>query len=1076
FLSRTMDMTIGQQVALDEALVPHASRLRIGKSNLRLRLDITSKESTLQVVYDVLRLTPFYKAFLVTPDVPEIYMQEFWAIATVHHHSIRFKMNNKKRIINLEYFREMLHICPRIPNQTFDELPFEEETIAFLRYLRHSEEIKKITDDFVYQVEHKDAKNSNEMYYLRFTKLGAILHVEQTNEDIRNSAAYNEYYAIALGAAPPKTKASVRKTHSSSDTTMSPPTAAGTRISTSAKGKQPAKSSKAKGLFVLSEVALIEAGQIKLAIKRSLQQTHISQASGSGVDKGTSIITGVPDVPSYESDEEISWKSSGEDDDDVDDQSNDDASHGRNVGGDEGSDAEDDDNEFYGDVNINLEGRDVQMTDVHTTQELEDTHVTLTLVNPDGIDSLFESTHRVDVPFMTTVEPPLLSAQTPHPPSIPIISQVQQAPAPSPTTAPSTSLCKLAVQIQSDRLRDEAQAKNEYFLNKLDENIQKIIKEQVKEQVKTSYVVAADLSELELKKILIEKMESNKSIHRSNEQRNLYKALVDAYACDKIILDTYGDTITLKIRCDDEDKDEEPSTGSDRGSKRRRACKEAESTSASKEKESKTSGKSTEGSKSHQNTANYGHIKWIEDLVPRTMWSQTPVSYDKYAIWESSHWGRKRQQFYGFVVNRESDRDVYSKCRIIAVTELQIVKWHNYKHLDWITVRRDDDKLYKFKEGVESYQKKLNLTNPDTYRSDLKRKEAFTTYSNPRGFIYQNKDKQNRLMHIDELHKFSDGMLNDVQTALDDHLKGIRMKYLPQTIWRRSDKERAAAMIQAIDKQLKTMRIMQSLEKFDVHEKHCHPTTYGRSSIRVEETMNLRYLEEKPNIQGLGHEWYFDLDYLTDTLGYKHDKAKQSAGTQEATTNPAGTQDVDSDSDCDEQVIIVPSYPSHIIPGTEPKDTSGDEVDDSPLSSADELFQKELARLKGQEQSATSDAERLGLGFANDAEKLQKRASAKTVPSGSIPVPTGSIPVPCGDTMVSTDDVPVHTSSPTDSFFDDEPTTRFPSPSNLGNHDPSPGIFSSSSYDDEFGTALTNAASTVDVSPVATKRINTIHP
>nr|GFD54509.1 hypothetical protein [Tanacetum cinerariifolium] len=45
---------------------------------------------------------------------------------------------------------------------------------------------------------------------------------------------------------------------------------------------------------------------------------------------------------------------------------------------------------------------------------------------------------------------------------------------------------------------------------------------------KTSYAVAADLSEMELKKILIEKMESNKSIHRSDEQRNLYKALVEA--------------------------------------------------------------------------------------------------------------------------------------------------------------------------------------------------------------------------------------------------------------------------------------------------------------------------------------------------------------------------------------------------------------------------------------------------------------------------------------------------------------------------------------------------------------------
>nr|GEV87909.1 hypothetical protein [Tanacetum cinerariifolium] len=58
----------------------------------------------------------------------------------------------------------------------------------------------------------------------------------------------------------------------------------------------------------------------------------------------------------------------------------------------------------------------------------------------------------------------------------------------------------------------------------------------------------------------------------------------------------------LKRRRDDEDKDEEPSAGSDRGSKRRRACKEPDSTSALKEKASKTSGKSTEGSKSYQKT------------------------------------------------------------------------------------------------------------------------------------------------------------------------------------------------------------------------------------------------------------------------------------------------------------------------------------------------------------------------------------------------------------------------------------------------------------------------------------------
>ncbi|GJZ62406.1 hypothetical protein Tco_0618543 [Tanacetum coccineum] len=69
-------------------------------------------------------------------------------------------------------------------------------------------------------------------------------------------------------------------------------------------------------------------------------------------------------------------------------------------------------------------------------------------------------------------------------------------------------------------------------------------------------------------------------------------------------------------------------------------------------------------------------------------------------------------------------------------------------------------------------------------------------------------------MRIDELHKFSDGSLDDVRTALNDRLKGIRMQYLPQTIWKQHDKDNARAMIQSTDKQLKTRRIMRSLEKF----------------------------------------------------------------------------------------------------------------------------------------------------------------------------------------------------------------------------------------------------------------------
>nr|GEZ43096.1 hypothetical protein [Tanacetum cinerariifolium] len=73
----------------------------------------------------------------------------------------------------------------------------------------------------------------------------------------------------------------------------------------------------------------------------------------------------------------------------------------------------------------------------------------------------------------------------------------------------------------------------------------------------------------------------------------------------------------------------------------------------------------------------YGYNKWIEDLVPRVMWIQEPINYDRHALWGVSHWGWKRQQFYGYTVNQESALAVYSKRRIIVVTELKIVKWHN---------------------------------------------------------------------------------------------------------------------------------------------------------------------------------------------------------------------------------------------------------------------------------------------------------------------------------------------------------------------------------------------------------------
>nr|GFD08329.1 hypothetical protein [Tanacetum cinerariifolium] len=78
--------------------------------------------------------------------VPEIYMQEFWATSTFHYHFIRFKMDTKKHIIDLESFRNILHIYLRVHGQPFAEPPFKEEIIAFIRFLGHSAAIRTLTD------------------------------------------------------------------------------------------------------------------------------------------------------------------------------------------------------------------------------------------------------------------------------------------------------------------------------------------------------------------------------------------------------------------------------------------------------------------------------------------------------------------------------------------------------------------------------------------------------------------------------------------------------------------------------------------------------------------------------------------------------------------------------------------------------------------------------------------------------------------------------------------------------------------------------------------------------------------
>nr|GEX97487.1 hypothetical protein [Tanacetum cinerariifolium] len=232
--------------------------------------------------------------------------------------------------------------------------------------------------------------------------------------------------------------------------------------------------------------------------------------------------------------------------------------------------------------------------------------------------------------------------------------------------------------------------------------------------------------------------------------------------------------------------------------------------------------------------------------------------------------GIKNMTFYAYVRGIQSRGDVYSTKRILALTHVSIMRKHGYGYLEEIVVRRADNALYKFKEGdfprlrindiedmlllvvqnwltnllrddvadftialkmftrslviqkrvedlqlgVESYQKQINVTKPDTTRPDLRKIHPHNPYKNPQGFIYVNDYQRNRLMRFDELYKFSDGTLTRLLSSLEDITKNIDMEYLPKRRWSTLEKKRAHYMIKDINKLLKERRMMRSLEKF----------------------------------------------------------------------------------------------------------------------------------------------------------------------------------------------------------------------------------------------------------------------
>ncbi|GKA39614.1 hypothetical protein Tco_0732165 [Tanacetum coccineum] len=129
-------------------------------------------------------------------------------------------------------------------------------------------------------------------------------------------------------------------------------------------------------------------------------------------------------------------------------------------------------------------------------------------------------------------------------------------------------------------------------------------------QLASTYEADASLSEFELTKILIDKMEKNKSYDKADYKKKLYDALVESYNTDKDLFDSYGEVFLLKRSQDERDKDRDSSAGSDRVMKRRKSSKDAESSRDSMSKENKSSSTSKDASQSqHKSSGKSAHAE-----------------------------------------------------------------------------------------------------------------------------------------------------------------------------------------------------------------------------------------------------------------------------------------------------------------------------------------------------------------------------------------------------------------------------------------------------------------------------------
>ncbi|GJX15225.1 hypothetical protein Tco_0206983, partial [Tanacetum coccineum] len=409
-----MNTTQAQQKALNDALLALVDRLEFGKCNMGLKTDIKPKEATFQVVLDALALTPFYRAFLITADVPAIYMKEFWATDSVHTDLGYTGDITYLTDVNVDYlhqpwraFATVINKCLSGKETGMDKIRLSRETRCFGTLL----EMTPFTSMRCIS-RHEDTQ-----------AYGTILPKELTNQAMLESNAYKTYYAFASGEKAPKPKYVPKK----ADPDTSPK-------------QKPIQATKGDGVDTQSKVP------------------DEQQQKSSSTDEGTD--------EDNENDSNDRSDECGDDNDHDDDTNDDDEETDKfyeEEEEEENSDDEetmyDDENdevtkELYEDVNVNLGNEDTEMTnaDQGTTDQQnvsqqsrfkqveEDAHL-LNLENPSPPDNEIASLMDTTAQHATTI-PEITSSFTitvPPPPHFFNPLSQQEIPTPTPTASETTT-------------------------------------------------------------------------------------------------------------------------------------------------------------------------------------------------------------------------------------------------------------------------------------------------------------------------------------------------------------------------------------------------------------------------------------------------------------------------------------------------------------------------------------------------------------------------------------------------------------------------------------------------------------